>query len=515
MDIQISLEKASFPSKGTTLIHFISEDTLTDNPYLTKLGTTTATKVQKKIKQMGFTGKKNQILSVEIGTPYESVVLVGTGKSTDCTAAVIKDATAEAIRNLQPQKVTKATLFYQKNMSISHFDFGNAIALGVFSGNYVFTKYKSQEKLEASATVSEIMILAEDLSNKQEEEMITGITRGTLIGEGLNMTRDLVNEPASHVYPETLSRIAKAIAEKSKGKVSVTIMGREECERMGMGAFLGVAQGSDKEPQFIVLKYNPEKAKAEQLEKKICFIGKSITFDSGGYSIKPAEFMEDMKIDMAGGAAVLGTFSILAEWDEEKFGNIPYEVYGILAACENMISGNAFRPGDIVTAMNGKTIEVLNTDAEGRLTLADALSYADRELKADMVIDFATLTGAAMVALGSDIGALFGNESSFTQAFKKAADKEHEPVWEMPLYQPYTEDIVSDVGDLRNITRYRWGGAVTAALFLQEFVDKMKWVHVDIAGPSYNTGKPKGVYPKGATGWGVQTVIEVLTTKDL
>lgn len=497
------------------MLYFVSDSFSETDTSLVKLGKSIHAAIQKKSTVMEFSGKKNQVLTIETSGPYESVVLVGIGKLKECTASTIKDAVADAVRTLQAHKTSSVSLFFQPELKLTHKEYGHAVALGIHSGNYVFTKYKSQEKTEAPTKVSDITIYAEELSRKQEEDMKTGITRGTIVAEGVAMTRDLVNEPASHVYPETLSRIARSIAEKSKGKVSVTVMGREECERMGMGAFLGVAQGSDKEPQFIVLKYNPEKAKPEQLEKKLCFIGKSITFDSGGYSIKPAEYMEDMKIDMAGGAAVLGTFSILAEWDEAQYGNIPYEVYGILASCENMISGNAFRPGDIVTAMNGKTIEVLNTDAEGRLTLADALSYAERELKADLVIDFATLTGAAMVALGGDIAALFGNDSAFTGAFKKAADKEHEPVWELPLYQGYKEDIKSDVGDLRNITRYRWGGAVTAALFLQEFVDNMKWIHVDIAGPSYNTGKPKGVYPKGATGWGVQTILEVLTTKNL
>jgi leucyl aminopeptidase len=243
-------------------------------------------------------------------------------------------------------------------------------------------------------------------------------------------------------------------------------------------------------------------------------IGKSITFDSGGLSLKPSEAMEWMKIDMAGGAAVLGVFKFLSllaarGWEDR----LNVNVFGILPACENMPSGKALRPGDILTALNGKTIEVLNTDAEGRLTLADALSYAEKFIKPDYCVDLATLTGACMVALGEDIAGLFGNDNQLIKKFETVAKKENEELWQLPLPSWYRKLIQSDIADIKNIGG-RYGGAITAALFLKEFVEKMKWIHLDIAGPAFNQREERGIIKKGATGWGVISLIEFLRNEN-
>ena len=307
------------------------------------------------------------------------------------------------------------------------------------------------------------------------KEFGEGVEWGQVLSEGISLTRNMVNEPASHMHPETMVAQAFAIEKASKGSVSVQVLDRDECQRLGMGSFLGVAQGSEREPKFIVLKYEGRKSKVEdgtlkvenRKSKKICLVGKSITFDSGGLSLKPAKSMETMKIDMAGGAAVLGIIDILA-----RTGQVIHEVWGVLPACENMVSGKSLRPGDIVTALNGKTIEVLNTDAEGRLALADAVAYAEKYIKPDYIIDLATLTGACMVALGEDITGIFGNDEDSVKKFIEKAKKEGEEICELPLYKPYLTFLKSDIADLKNIGGTGYGGAISGALFIGEFVKK-------------------------------------------
>lgn len=233
-------------------------------------------------------------------------------------------------------------------------------------------------------------------------------------------------------------------------------------------------------------------------------IGKSILFDSGGLSLKPSDAMVDMKIDMAGGAAVLGVFKILSQIDD-----LSHQVFGILPVCENMPSGKAMRPGDVVRALNGKTVEILNTDAEGRLTLADALSYSEKYLKPDLIIDLATLTGACMVALGKEITGLFGNQEKTLGLIEDCAKECAEELWRLPLYKRYLQKMTGGIAQLKNVAG-RWGGAITGALFLAEFVKKTAWLHLDIAGTAYNTDDPHGITHKGGTGWGVETVFDLI-----
>ncbi len=267
-----------------------------------------------------------------------------------------------------------------------------------------------------------------------------------------------------------------------------------------MNAFLGVAVGSDKPPKFIHLSYKPRRP-----SKKIVLIGKGITFDTGGLSLKSSEHMETMKLDMSGAAAVLAVFAAIPSLI------IKSEVVGIIAACENMPSGKALKPGDILKALNGKTIEVLNTDAEGRLTLADAISYALIKEKPDEIIDLATLTGACMVALGQEIAGCFGNNDILLQNIEKHAKLTGENIWRMPLYREYSDLIKSPIADIKNIQTGRYGGAITAALFLSEFVGKTPWVHLDIAGPAY-TEKDSPLTPSGGTGFGVRLLLEYLVS---
>jgi len=324
------------------------------------------------------------------------------------------------------------------------------------------------------------------------------INRGKHVLRGINFTRDLVNQPASHVSPRILVKLARQIAAAS-GNVTCKVMDHKLAAKAGFSAFLAVARGSQEEPYVIHLTYRPD----NKAVKKVALVGKGVTFDSGGLSLKPAQYMESMKIDMAGAATVLGVFAILPLIKPDV------EVHGIIAACENMPSGNAYRPGDVLTAKNGKSIEILNTDAEGRVTLADALSYAT-ELKPDAIIDLATLTGACVVALGDTYAGLWTNRTELKQQLLSAASKAGEGLVALPLPEEYRPTIESKVADLRNTATINSGGAITASLFLQEFVNNTPWAHLDVAGPVYAERPMLPYYSYGGTGFGVRTLVNFL-----
>jgi leucyl aminopeptidase len=294
--------------------------------------------------------------------------------------------------------------------------------------------------------------------------------------------------------------LALSIAKKDPKHLTCKVFGKKEAEKLGMEAFLGIARAVDAEPKFIVLEYTPDKMSKKE---KLALVGKGITFDSGGINVKTGDGMIDMKCDMSGAAIVLGVFSVISKI------NPSFPVLGIVAATPNLISGTSLVPGDVVKAMNGKTIEVLNTDAEGRVTMADSLSYAVKE-KATKILDFATLTGACMVALGTDITGLLSNNKDLAEEIKKAASAAGEKMWELPLEKDYKELNKSEVADIANIPNTRYGGTITAALFLEEFVDNTPWVHLDIAGPAF-LAKPNELGPKGGTGHGVRTVLNLLS----
>lgn len=319
---------------------------------------------------------------------------------------------------------------------------------------------------------------------------------------GTTLARTLVNRPAGHMSPRALALEAQRLVRQNKPSLSVKIFNRAQARRAGFTAFLAVAQGSSEEPYVIHLRYKPTGRPSNR--KKIFLVGKGITFDSGGLSLKPADYMEDMKIDMAGAATVLGVFAALPTLKPDV------EVHGVICACENMPSGTAYRPGDIVTAMNGKTIEVLNTDAEGRITLADALTYAARHTP-DAILDFATLTGASMVGLGETVAGLWSTSESLLDQLQLAAAASGEQVALLPMPEEYRPLIESRVADLRNTATSKFGGGITAAMFLREFVGEIPWAHFDIAGPAYYTRPYFSYLGLGASGYGVRMVLQYLT----
>ncbi len=376
-------------------------------------------------------------------------------------------------------------------------EIGVAVAEGALLGTYRFDRYRSEPRA-GRRHLREVSVAA---GSAAVAEIRAGLEHGERTAAATCFARDLVNEPAGSLSPPRMTEIAREVAGRHSS-IEFKVFGADEMRRMGMGGILGVSQGSHHPPQLIRLHYRPEGKAAG----KVALIGKGLTFDSGGLSIKSSEGMETMKCDMAGSAAVLAALSSLPELAPSV------EVIGLLGMAENMPGGGAIRPGDVLKIMNGKTVEVRNTDAEGRLVLADCLSYVSTLEGVEEAIDLATLTGACVVALGPMTSGVMGNDRALVAAILKAAGDAGEKVWELPLYPEYREHIRSDIADVKN-TGIRWGGAITAGLFLQEFVrPDMAWAHLDIAGPAFGD-KEYSYIGKGGTGAGVRTLIRYLTDR--
>jgi leucyl aminopeptidase len=374
---------------------------------------------------------------------------------------------------------------------------GLAVAEGALLGTYRFDRYRSEPRA-GRRHLRQVTVAAGDAAIA---EVRAGMADGERSAAATCLARDLVNEPAGALSPPRMTEIAREVAGGGSG-LEFKVFGPDEMRRMGMGGILGVSQGSHHPPQLIQLHYRPE----GKAVGKVALIGKGLTFDSGGLSIKSSEGMETMKCDMAGSAAVLATLSSLPGVAP------PVEVIGLLGMAENMPGGGAIRPGDVLKIMSGKTVEVRNTDAEGRLVLADCLSYASTLDGVDAAIDLATLTGACVVALGPMTSGIMGSDRSLVASILEAAGVAGEKMWELPLYPEYREHIRSDIADVKN-TGIRWGGAITAGLFLQEFVrPDLPWAHIDIAGPAFGD-KEYSYIGKGGTGAGVRTLIRYLKNR--
>ena len=422
--------------------------------------------------------------------PAGIVAIAGLGKRQDFTADKIRGVTGEFCRVLRKLNCHKiATILHGAGIGgIEPEASAEAIAEGAILGLYSFTKYKKPEYED----VEEMLIVVREKGKVPILEPVIG--KGKVVAEATNWARDMVNEPANYMTPSQMAEAAKEIA--SKYNLEFKIFDREDMEAMGMGALLGVAKGSNQPPKLITLTYKGD----ESSEKTLGFLGKGITFDSGGISIKPSEGMDEMKGDMAGAAAAMAALGAIAQL------NPKINITAVIPATENLPSGTALKPGDVLKAMNGKTIEVISTDAEGRLILADALSYAQR-LHLSPLIDLATLTGACRVALGTFYSGLFSNDQDLADKVLKAAERTGERMWQMPMPEEYKEQNKSAIADIKN-TGNRYGGAITAALFLAEFAANTPWVHIDIAGPALSS-KESGYTVKGATGVGVRTLVEL------
>jgi leucyl aminopeptidase len=449
------------------------------------------------IKEDHFTGElgKSYVFRPTEGVVSKRVLVVGCGKQKEFSLERVRQVSAASFTavNALGAKHIVSTLH---GVGVKGFDAracARAMAEGIELAGYQFSG--TYQKKKKHKTVKHIDIVTSD--GRIIRSVSRGIEDGQIGASGANFARDLVNMPSNDMLPVTLMETAKKIG-SGKGAIRVRVYDREKLEKMGAGSLLAVAKGAETPPYLVHMIYTPK----GKMKKKVCLVGKAVTFDSGGLSLKPANFMETMKVDMGGSAVVLGVFSVIDRLAPKA------EVHGIFGAVENMPSGKAMRPGDVVTAMNKKTIEVLNTDAEGRLTLADTLTYATKQ-KPDFIIDLATLTGACVVALGEEISAVMSNNNVLSEQILSAAKVSDEKMWPLPLEQNYRQLLKSDIADLKNIGGH-WGGAITAGLFLKEFVGEIPWAHIDIAGPTFAERPIDAYTPKGGTGHAVRTMLELL-----
>ncbi len=432
------------------------------------------------------TGKFSEFLTFPLESGVK-IVSLGLGKHEEFSASKLRELISKNFSSLS--KLTEDGLIAIELVQNEKSDKKCLAASTVFGANlggYKFDKYKKNEN-----KINEIEILTSDSDSLIDE----GIQRASIISSSMDFTKDMVFEQAEIMTPQKVAEIANNLAREYG--IEIKVYDKDKLKEMGFNAFLAVGQGSAQPPVFIHLTY-----KAQNPKKKIALIGKGITFDSGGLDIKPASSMLTMKTDMTGCATVLGVMKAICELKPD------IELHVMSALCENMPSGSSYKVGDVLTSKSGKTIEVDNTDAEGRLTLADVLTYAD-ELEVDEVIDIATLTGAVIVALGNNITGIMGNNQEQIDRFKEAADKTGEPVWQLPIFDDMMESLKSDIADMKN-TGSRYAGSSVAGRFLQNYTKSKNWLHIDIAGTAY-TDKPYKELQKGATGVMVRTLVKYLS----
>ena len=424
--------------------------------------------------------------------PARVVAVAGLGKQSEFTSSKIRDVAAEVSRSLRKLNCRRiATIVHGAGIGgIEPGVASQAIVEGTLLGLYKFRKHVTKEP--DYQDVEQLLVVEREAAKRQVLE--EGCEKGRVLAEATILARDLANEPANYMTPSDMAKVAEGLA-KAHG-LGLAILERDQMENEGMGALLGVARGSHQPPKLIVLSYKGDKSSSETLG----FVGKGITFDSGGISIKPSENMAEMKGDMSGGAVVMAALSAVAQLKPR------INITAVIPATENLPGGNATKPGDVLKAITGKTIEVVNTDAEGRLILADALGYAIKQGLAPLV-DVATLTGACHIALGDICSGVFSNTQELVDKLVKAGDEAGERLWQMPMYEEYKEKNKSEVADVKN-TGGRWGGAITAAQFLAEFIGDTPWVHIDIAG-TFDSEKDRGYLVKGATGVGVRTLVNL------
>jgi leucyl aminopeptidase len=420
------------------------------------------------------------------------LLLIGVGERENYRPAQVSQMAGTAARFLRGKNVKTVALVARAEGDAEKM--AAAAAEGATIGLFEPDKYRTIDK-EARA-IDRFAVIAE---GADEEALKRGAERGRIIGESVNFTRDLANEPGAYMTPTNMAERAREIAEEFG--LNVDVLDEARMEQEGMGALLSVSHGSEEDAKLIILKYTPRDAVAQDGDSLLAFVGKGITFDSGGISLKPGENMELMKYDMTGGATVLGAMRAIAQLKP----SIP--VLGVVPASENLPSGKATKPGDVVTAMSGKTIEIINTDAEGRLVLSDAITYA-KKLGATRILDMATLTGAVSIALGDVNTAILGTDQEFIDEVISAGKEVGEKFWQLPLDKEYTKQIKSDIADIKNVGG-RKAGTITAAAFLKEFADGVSWAHLDIAGTAWGD-EAKPYRAKGPTGIAVRTLLQIV-----
>jgi leucyl aminopeptidase len=439
-----------------------------------------------------FTGKDSQVQTFYYGN--KRYIFSGLGKIEKIDYDVIRKSTAKAVKAVDKfkQQNTGICIPDINKEGIDTGETAKVQAEAVVMALYSFDKYKPEDKKRKTKN---FVFFGLEKSIFEKGKVSDFVKEGKVIGESVNLARDLANEPSNYAYPETVANIVEGMAKESG--YNIKVYSRKEIKDMGMGGVIAVSQGSHNEPRFLEMSYN-----GNGKNKPMVIVGKGVTFDSGGISLKPGSGMSEMKMDMSGAAAVIGTFNAVAKL------KLKINLIGLIPLVENMPGGGAIKPGDVIKAHNGKYIEIDNTDAEGRIILADALSYA-KKFNPGYVIDLATLTGAAIIVLGHIASPIMGNDKSLVEKIIKASEKTSEKVWELPMWEEYEKMVESEIADVINIGPPKQAGTIMGAVFLKAFVDKYPWVHIDIAGTAI-VPKAGDYFPKGGTGAGVRLLVELL-----
>ncbi len=456
--------------------------------------------IEKLIKLGDFKGKEgtNAIVYGNDRIRARKVMLVGLGEKKKAELDTVRKAAANTAKKAVEMKAKTLALALHKAFE-GRFDpsiMGKALAEGIYLGGYRYDEFVTDG---GNGRLDQLKVEVVDSNSAKIKKLNAGLASGVIIGRAQSYARTLANRPANVIHPAELAAAAKKLVSSYKS-LSCIIFDEKQMAAKGMGGVLAVGSGSQNKPRFIILKYKPP-GRVTGNRPMVALVGKAITFDSGGLSIKPADKMDEMKLDKTGGIAVLSTMKAVAEMQ------LPLNVLGVIPSAENLPSGSSYRPGDIITTFSGKTVEVLNTDAEGRMILCDGLTYAAKQ-KCDVIIDVATLTGACMVALGRHKAGLFGSDEKLIKQLQTAAEQSGEAVWPMPSGDEYAEEMKGKITDLKNIGS-KWGGACTAAAFLRQFVGDVKWAHLDIAGVDI-IQKPTEFTAEGSTGFGVRLLATYL-----
>ena len=496
MKIELEINSLAEIKSEVLIVPIFQEDNLS-HPLLAELNQLSNGILALLLESSELKTKKTEIsyLYIDKQANISRLILIGAGESAKLTSQILGQLAATAIRFMVSKKLSSAVMLARNPNNLASDLLARHITEAALLAPYEQNKY--QKKEEEDFQVNKLALAFEQTIEKPLFD--EAVLRATIVAEAANFARDLILEPANKLTPKEFARRAGEMA-NSLG-LEFNAMDEEELKKLGMGALLAVSQGSDEPAQLIVLRYRASKSTDNN---PIALVGKGITFDSGGICIKPREGMWEMKTDMSGGAAVIGTMAAIAKLKPNV------DVLGVVAASENLPSGKAYKPGDVITAYSGKTIEVIDTDAEGRVVLADALHYANQQ-KPSCIIDLATLTGACIIALGNCRAAMMGSDDKLMNELRQASELAGEKLWQLPLTKEYQDMIKSDIADIKNLGG-RYAGAITAAAFLRAFVGDTPWAHLDIAGTAWQE-EDRPEMAKGPTGYGVRTLVEFILSR--
>ncbi len=485
--MSIQLKKGNALKTTTDLLIFSLFEGEPLNAELKKIDKQLNGSIKKLNKETSFNGQHGKVnrFNTHGLIDAKSVLIIGLGNKKEFSANKCYRAFAKTGKNIKSsdKEVTLVTDMSGSNLLSSSIE-------GLLQGNYKFTKYKTEKSNNSGFNLTINSNTISERTFSKESKKALNITKA------VHLARDIVNEPPVYLTPAKLAKISEEVA--AEGNLEIKILGKEEIRKAGMNGLYSVSRGSTQPPRFIHFTYTPK----QKSNKTVAIVGKGVTFDSGGLCLKPAVSMLTMKMDMAGSAAVVGAMKAIAELKPK------HTIHGIIPATENMTGGDAYKPDDVIYALNGKSVEIINTDAEGRIALSDALSYAVK-LGVDEIIDLATLTGACIVGLGSYTAGVMGNNNKLISSILESSDNVGEKMWQLPLDDELRAEIKSNIADIKNVGS-RWGGAITAGLFLEHFVSDTPWTHIDLAGPAY-LEKSNDVYPQGGTGFAVRTLVNYLT----